>query len=113
VNGFEYLLKLKAMKRFPIFLLLASLCALVQAPLPLCAQDSVSRKLEGHTDWVYSARFSPDGKYLASGGEDGLLLVHSWPQGELKARLAGYGAAVAALAYSPDGTVLAAGCADG
>jgi WD40 repeat protein len=31
------------------------------------------RTLEGHTDWVRSVAFSPDGKLLASGSWDGTI----------------------------------------
>jgi len=33
--------------------------------------------LNGHGDSITAAQFSPNGAYLASGSEDGLLLIHS------------------------------------
>ncbi|KAF9790781.1 WD40-repeat-containing domain protein [Thelephora terrestris] len=33
--------------------------------------------LDGHKDSINATQFSPNGAYLASGGEDGLLLIHS------------------------------------
>ena len=33
--------------------------------------------LSGHRDTVIALEFSPDGKFLASGGQDGILLVFS------------------------------------
>jgi len=45
---------------------------LVQMPLvSLSAQEPKLRHtLKGHTDWVLSVRYSPDGKMLASGSMD-------------------------------------------
>jgi WD40 repeat protein len=31
------------------------------------------RTLEGHTDWVWSVAFAPDGRLLASGSKDGTV----------------------------------------
>ena len=43
--------------------------------------------LPGHTASVRVLRFSPNGNYLASGGEDGLVLVFSTDSWELVARI--------------------------
>jgi WD40 repeat protein len=32
--------------------------------------QKVVTTLQGHSSWVYSIAFSPDGKYLASGSQD-------------------------------------------
>jgi WD40 repeat protein len=37
------------------------------------SQGQPVRTLEGHTDWVRSVAFSPDGKLLASGSWDGTI----------------------------------------
>jgi WD40 repeat protein len=36
--------------------------------------DPIGALMTGHTDWVHSVRFTPDGKRLISAGEDGLIL---------------------------------------
>ncbi|MCS7227404.1 MAG: hypothetical protein NZ839_00380, partial [Endomicrobia bacterium] len=41
------------------------------------------RTLEGHTGWVYSIVFGPDGKYLASGSRDGTVKLWDSVRGEL------------------------------
>ncbi|HEX3147337.1 MAG TPA: hypothetical protein VHR66_04595 [Gemmataceae bacterium] len=35
--------------------------------------------LKGHSRWVYTVAFSPDGKTLASGQQDGVILLWDVP----------------------------------
>lgn len=63
---------------------------------------------------LYSAVFSPDGRWLAAGGEDGALWL--WDSAAVDAapqRLAGPAATVNLVRFSPDGRWLAAGGEDG
>lgn len=53
--------------------------------------------------------WSPDGKYLASGGIDKQVLVWDIPNKVLIAEFADHGSMVCALAFSRDGEVLASG----
>ena len=62
-----------------------------------------------HERFVYSVAFSPDGRRLATGGEDGVVHVRDLEQGRLLARPAASREAVYSVAFSADGTLLATG----
>ena len=60
----------------------------------------------GHNDFVYAIAFSPDGKTLASGGQDGAIKL--WDLSTRKVRFAlGKTEPINSLTYFPDGTKLA------
>jgi RNA polymerase sigma factor (sigma-70 family) len=63
--------------------------------------------LPGHRRMVCAVAFSPDGKTLASGGDDRSILLWDVAAGKQFHNLRGHEGAIGALAFSPDGQVLA------
>ncbi|MEY9862660.1 serine/threonine protein kinase [Catenulispora sp. GAS73] len=63
--------------------------------------------LTGHTKAVRSLAFSPDGRTLASGGNDGTIRVWNVATGTLRGALAAHTGGVVELAFSPDGATIA------
>jgi WD40 repeat protein len=68
--------------------------------------------LSGHTDWVNSVAFSPDGRLLASGSADRTIKLWDVASGSLVRTLSGHTDWVTSVAFSPDGRLLASGSAD-
>jgi WD40 repeat protein len=68
--------------------------------------------LEGHSRWVESVAFSPDGRLLASGSDDETIKLWDPATGALKHTLEGHSGSVASVAFSPDGRRLASGSSD-
>ncbi len=65
--------------------------------------------LNKHTDWVRSACFSPDGKQLATAGNDRQLIVWNLDNAIPQSRvIATHPAAIVQVAWSDDGAMIAA-----
>jgi WD40 repeat protein len=71
----------------------------------LCHADLLP--LQGHSDWVYSVVFSPDGARIASAGFDRSVRIWEATTGQQLLTLKGHDAAVWSVAFSPDGRRLA------
>jgi WD40 repeat protein len=69
--------------------------------------------LRGHTAWVSSLAFSPDGKRIVTGSLDNTAKVWDTLTGQVKLTLQGHTGPLTSVAFSPDGTRVVSGSADG
>jgi WD40 repeat protein len=72
----------------------------------------LERTLKGHSKWVNSVAYSPDGQTLASGSEDNTIKLWNVNTGNLLQTFEGHSKWVNSVAYSPDGQTLASGSND-
>ncbi|KAJ6616122.1 WD40-repeat-containing domain protein [Mycena sp. CBHHK59/15] len=70
------------------------------------------RELVGHSHWVQSVAFSPDGAHIASGSTDTSIRIWNVKTGETERELVGHSHWVHSVAFSPDGAHIASGSAD-
>src|SRR5262249_46697376 len=64
-------------------------------------------ELRGHTQWVYGVAFSPDGKWLATGGWDRTIKLRDAATGAERLTILAHEGFVLDLAFSPDSRSLA------
>lgn len=88
----------------------AGLLLALAAPLPAAEE---ARVLSGHKDYVMAVAWSPDSRYLASGGFDGTAVIWEAAGGRALRTLAGHTDSVTSVAFGPQGAVLATGSFDG
>jgi WD40 repeat protein len=69
--------------------------------------------LHGHTDWIRSVAYNSDGSLLASGSQDGTIIIWDTDTNQSVGKpLAGHTDWVTTVAFSPDGHLLASGSRD-
>jgi WD40 repeat protein len=77
-----------------------------------CGRINARSMLCAHRGYVNSVCVSPDGKLLASGGEDNTIKLWSLPDRALLKTLKGHANDVNSVCISPDGKLLASGSRD-
>lgn len=77
------------------------------------AADTRCIKLEAHPDGVNTVSFAPDGRTLASGGEDGSVKLWRLPDGQLLQNLEGHTLAVTDVRWSSGGSSIVSASLDG
>lgn len=99
------------MKRILLTVFLTGAC--LSGPAALRGQESLLTRSLGNSRIIYSVAFSPDGKFVASGGVDNTLKLWSVEDGSAVKTFKGHRNFVNSVAFSPDGRKLASASEDG
>jgi YD repeat-containing protein len=76
------------------------------------AQRRMIRELIGHSDWLTSVAYSPDGRRLVTGSRDRTAKIWNADTGQMIFTLEGHNDAVTSVSFSPDNNAVALASAD-
>ncbi len=105
------LLALKRDQISPEALAYAGLGDPKKAPASLVAVLGIPEPI--HTAYVLTLAYSPDGRWLASGGVERKILLHDAKTGKVHRVFEGHQSDIRYVAFSPDSTTLISGSSDG
>lgn len=84
----------------------------LQLDVPSKAAGTALCIYRGHSQGINSLTWSPDGKFIASGSDDGSVQIWDAKTGDKKVIYTGHAHWVRAVAWSPDGIYIASGSDD-
>ncbi len=76
------------------------------------ASGKLIKRLQDHSDAVYCASLSPDGKWIASGGYDNQVIIWDAQSAQVVHRLSGHNGAIYDLDFDPTSRALVSASAD-
>jgi predicted NACHT family NTPase len=80
-----------------------------EASAPARSSSQECRRLDGHTDWVKTVAFTPDGRYLLSGSWDQSVRLWEVASGKEVRCFATHESGMHCVAFSPDGCLALSG----
>jgi WD40 repeat protein len=85
---------------------------ILSAKIQNYVKPELLQTLSGHTDWIFSASWSPNGNQLATVSDDGTAKIWNVHTSECLQTLEGHTRWVKSVSWSPDGSMVTTGSGD-